>query len=100
LAYFSNYGRVSVDFAAPGVMIFSSVPGGWTFPFDGTSMAAPHASGIAALIFSIKPNFSPFEAKDILKKSALAFTQSALIDKLAVPGIVNGREALELALKR
>lgn len=45
LANFSNYGA-SVDYAEPGVRILSLTPGGGTTNKDGTSMAAPHLSGI------------------------------------------------------
>lgn len=57
---FSNYGLNSVDVAAPGVYIFSTVPSWWnTFQgygylefFAGTSMAAPHVTGLAGLLGS------------------------------------------------
>lgn len=52
LAYFSNYGAVSVDVAAPGVSIYSTLPGGGYGSMSGTSMAAPHVSGLAALVLS------------------------------------------------
>lgn len=45
-ASFSNYGNPPVDFAAPGVGVKSSVPGGGYATYSGTSMAAPHVAGI------------------------------------------------------
>ncbi len=54
LAGFSHYGAVSVDLGAPGVSIYSTVPGGYGL-MDGTSMAAPHVSGVAALLAGLAP---------------------------------------------
>jgi subtilisin family serine protease len=50
-AVFSNIGASGVDLMAPGTNILSSFPGGYAWS-DGTSMAAPHVSGVAALAAS------------------------------------------------
>ena len=55
LASFSNYGATSVDISAPGVDILSTLPGNTYGTFNGTSMAAPHATGAAALSASMEP---------------------------------------------
>lgn len=51
LASFSNFGA-SVEIAAPGVCILSSVPGGGYDTYSGTSMASPHAAGALGLVAS------------------------------------------------
>lgn len=56
-AYFSNYGK-TVDVAAPGVNIYSSIPNGGYAYYSGTSMATPHISGVAALLKKIYPDYN------------------------------------------
>src|SRR5262249_18838285 len=86
LASFSNFGPKTVALAAPGVNILSTelTNSGQIFNFtgygtlSGTSMAAPHVAGVAALAYSISPN-SPFQdVKDALING---------VDK--VPGLSN-----------
>jgi subtilisin family serine protease len=60
---FSNYGALAVDIAAPGVHILSTVPGDYGFS-DGTSMAAPHVAGVAALGLSVAPGLTTAALKD------------------------------------
>ncbi len=59
LADFSNFGAQTVHFAAPGVGILSTIPGGLTgeyASFSGTSMAAPHVAGAIALLWGMVPD--------------------------------------------
>lgn len=67
-AGFSSYGATSVDLAAPGTTIWSTVPGGYT-SLNGTSMAAPHVAGAAALLLGHLPNLSVVDVIDKLKTS-------------------------------
>lgn len=69
-AYFSNYGK-SVDVAAPGVDITSSVPGDAYESWSGTSMATPHISGLAALLRIINPNADNAEIEKKLRACAV-----------------------------
>lgn len=66
LARFSNFGKRSVDVAAPGVDVLSCIPGNDYKKYSGTSMAAPHVSGIAALLKSMYPKRSMRDIRDLL----------------------------------
>jgi subtilisin family serine protease len=72
-ADFSNYGKKSVDVFAPGVDIYSTIPGNNYKDNSGTSMAAPVASGVAATIMSYYPNLSATDVKAIMMKSAVNY---------------------------
>ncbi|CDJ48374.1 subtilisin-like protease TgSUB2, putative [Eimeria brunetti] len=73
LAPFSNYGKKTVSVLAPGDRIYSTYLGdGFAF-LSGTSMAAPHVSGVAALVFGVfkkaNSDVTAAEVKDIMKAS-------------------------------
>ena len=68
---FSNFGNVNVDVFAPGYKIYSTVPGGGFERFDGTSMAAPNVSGVAAVLRSFYPNYSAAKIKKIIMESGV-----------------------------
>ncbi len=54
------------DFTAPGKDIVSSVPGGKYASYSGTSMAAPHVTAAAALVFQVNPAFNPQQVRMLL----------------------------------
>lgn len=64
LASFSSYGTSWVDLGAPGVDILSTVPNNDYEFFEGTSMACPHVSGVAALLMADNPALTNAEIKD------------------------------------
>ncbi|MFT4826746.1 MAG: cell wall-associated protease, partial [Paracoccaceae bacterium] len=60
-----------VDLFAPGVAIYSTTPENQYEAFDGTSMASPVVSGVAAFIWSYYPSLTAVELKKILLDSAI-----------------------------
>jgi subtilisin family serine protease len=93
LASFSNYGSTSVDIAAPGKNIISTVPGGFGSS-GGTSMAAPHVSGVAALVLSVlsgTPSPSALRARLLSTGQPLAST----VGKTVSGRLVNALRAID-----
>jgi subtilisin family serine protease len=67
--------RLKPDVAAPGVDVLSSVPGGWA-AFSGTSMAAPHIAGAAALLRQRHPAWTVEQLKSALVQSGVDANES------------------------
>lgn len=87
LARFSNYGAESVDLAAPGTDILSLGLQREYSTQNGTSMAAPHVAGAAALLKSYLPNLTTLDLKDMILSSAVK--TPCLAGKVSTGGILN-----------
>ena len=79
VASFSNYGKMNVDVFAPGYSIYSTMPENEYEFQNGTSMAAPMVSGIAALIRSHYPKLKASDVKNILIASGLSSSASVIL---------------------
>jgi len=107
-ANFSNYGQKKVDLFAPGVDIYSSIPGNQYASFSGTSMATPVVAGVAALILEYYPKLNAKQVKEIIMKSVTPLKGKMVFKPgtkekvdfgtLCVSGgVVNAYQALQLA---
>ena len=107
-ANFSNYGKNEVDVFAPGVNIYSSIPGGTTYGnASGTSMASPVTAGVAAFLLQYFPSLTPQQVKTILEKSAIAPTiksnkpgddgEVSFSELSRTGGLINAYEAAKMA---
>lgn len=97
VATFSNFGKTTVDVFAPGVQIYSTIPGSKYEFKNGTSMAAPIVSGLAALIRGYFPELTAVQVKDIIMKSVVK--RDILKNKCISGGVVNVYNALKLAAR-
>ncbi len=68
-ADFSNYGSKTVDLFSPGTEIYSTTPDNQYETLQGTSMASPIATGVAAMVWSYYPELTVYELRDILLQS-------------------------------
>ena len=73
-ASFSNYGASTVDLGAPGVGVWSTLPGNSYGAYDGTSMAAPHVTGAVALYAAANPGTTVATVKQVILGTAVATT--------------------------
>lgn len=112
-APFSNFGQTRVDLFAPGVDIYSAVPGNEFKRQSGTSMAAPVVSGVAALLMAYYPELTAADVREILLASVTPFKTLQVVPPGGAPnarvtfgslsvtgGIVNAFEAVKLAERK
>ncbi|MGZ3724929.1 MAG: S8 family serine peptidase [Pseudobdellovibrio sp.] len=90
-ASFSSFGKRTVHVGAPGVNIYSSTGGAYD-SWSGTSMATPHVSGIAALVWSHEPGLSNVELKNRIIATARPI--AGLKGKVSSGGLANAYNAL------
>jgi len=92
LATFSDYGATTVDIAAPGVSIYSTLPNNRYGTYSGTSMATPHVAGVAALAWAVDPNATVAEIRNAILQGADPV--AALSGKVAAGGRLNAYNTL------
>lgn len=102
LSPFSNWGPKSVDIAAPGNRIYSTFNPTYSTLhatyyeyLSGTSMAAPHVSGVIALLYAANPNLKWNEVKDILLSTG--FKAAKLKGKILSEAILDAGSAVARA---
>lgn len=108
VAPFSNYGKDEVDVFAPGMKIYSTIPGGNTYgDAQGTSMASPVVAGVAAFLLEYYPTLTPQQVKQVIENSTTKIStkvtnpatgESVMLSDISkTGGVVNVYEAARLA---
>jgi thermitase len=104
LSSFSNFGPGSVQVAAPGINILSTVPLSLTSPFcdggpekgyefcSGTSMSTPFVSGLAGLVYSHNPNLSHTQVRSVILNTVDPLP--SLSGKITTGGRINAFRAI------
>ena len=100
IAHFSNYGATSVDLGAPGLDVYSTswdADSGHTYlTSSGTSIAAPHVAGVAALLWSYKPSLTVAQVKSYILQGTDPVV--ALTGKTVTGGRLNAKKTLDLVV--
>ncbi|MFV0237392.1 MAG: S8 family peptidase [Flavobacteriales bacterium] len=109
-ATFSNYGSKTVDLFSPGTEIYSTTPNNQYQSLQGTSMATPIVSGVAALVWSYYPELTAHELRNVLLQSVNVYkatvpTPTEKKKKTALPftslsttgGVIDAYNAVKIA---
>ena len=104
IAYFSSRGPISwsgvaytkPDVSAPGVDVYSAKPGGGYQTMDGTSMACPHVSGTAALIYALHPDYTIAQVSQLLRDTSIDLGAPGN-DNVFGQGRINAFAAVQIA---
>lgn len=88
----SNFGPVTVDIAAPGSFIVSTVPNGYGV-MSGTSMAAPMVTGVAAMLYSSHPDWTILDVKNAILNSSRKL--ETLTGNIVTGGILDASAAMQ-----
>jgi subtilisin family serine protease len=96
LAHYSNTGALTVDLAAPGDEVRSTLPGNTYGTYSGTSMATPHVTGVAVLLWSLNPKLTYQQVKTAILASVdpLAVLQGRTVSG----GRLNAAKAVQWVL--
>jgi subtilisin family serine protease len=92
LAYFSNFGIKTTQVAAPGMDVYSTIPGNAYEADSGTSMACPHVSGAAALLWARHPSWNYQKVRQVLLETV--DPSPDLQGKVSTGGRINIEKAL------
>ncbi|MFM7136398.1 MAG: S8 family serine peptidase [Planctomycetota bacterium] len=95
LASFSNFGATTVDIAAPGAGINSTLPGGGYGAYSGTSMATPHVTGATALLAAAQPGMTAAAIRTAILSTARS--TAALAGRTVTGGRIDVAAAANLA---
>jgi subtilisin family serine protease len=97
LTDFSDYGASTVNLAAPGVDIYSTLPGGKFGYLSGTSMAAPEVAGVAALAWAADPSASVADVRNAILQGTVKIP--GLAGKVSSGGVLNAYNTLKLLIE-
>ena len=93
----ANYGKHTVDIAAPGIDIPAVQDNGDIVFVSGASFAVPHVTGIAAVLYAFDSNMSASQCKQYICSTAQK--RESLCDRCKTGGVIDGYSALKKLMK-